>query len=73
MGRETIVMTGGTSGLGAIAAKQFVDARVELLLGARGRSPYPAFSVNLTRLDDVRALRRRSKRRWKPRRSTRSS
>jgi NAD(P)-dependent dehydrogenase (short-subunit alcohol dehydrogenase family) len=53
-----IVMTGGTSGLGAIAAKHFVDARLELLLGARRRGRYVAraLPVDLTKLDEVRAF-----------------
>jgi NAD(P)-dependent dehydrogenase (short-subunit alcohol dehydrogenase family) len=58
MGRAMIVMTGGTSGLGAIAAKHLVDHRVQLLLGVRNCRPSdtPAFPLDLTRLDDVRAF-----------------
>jgi NAD(P)-dependent dehydrogenase (short-subunit alcohol dehydrogenase family) len=53
-----IVMTGGTSGLGAVAARRFADAHVDLLLGARGGGPYvaPALPLDLTSLDDVRAF-----------------
>src|SRR5262249_17360954 len=55
---EMIVMTGGTSGLGAVAAKRLVDAGAELLLGARcsGRYVARALPVDLTKLDDVRAF-----------------
>jgi NAD(P)-dependent dehydrogenase (short-subunit alcohol dehydrogenase family) len=53
-----IVMTGGTSGLGAVAAKRLTDAHSDLLLGARGDGPYvaPALPLDLTSLDDVRAF-----------------
>jgi NAD(P)-dependent dehydrogenase (short-subunit alcohol dehydrogenase family) len=53
-----VIMTGGTSGLGAVAARYMVDAGVDLLLGARGNGAFvaPAFPVDLTRLDSVRAF-----------------
>jgi NAD(P)-dependent dehydrogenase (short-subunit alcohol dehydrogenase family) len=53
-----VVMTGGTSGLGAVAAKRLVEGGVDLLLGARGHGPFvaPALPVNLTRLGDVRSF-----------------
>lgn len=53
-----IVMTGGTSGLGASAAKRLIDAGEQLLLGARGRGPFVAraLPLDLARLDDVRTF-----------------
>jgi NAD(P)-dependent dehydrogenase (short-subunit alcohol dehydrogenase family) len=53
-----VVMTGGTSGLGAAAARRLVEARVDLLLGARGNGSYgaPSLPLDLTKLDDVRAF-----------------
>ncbi len=53
-----IVMTGGSSGLGAIAAASMVDAGVELLLGARADGPFvaPALHVDLSRLAEVRSF-----------------
>jgi NAD(P)-dependent dehydrogenase (short-subunit alcohol dehydrogenase family) len=50
-----VVMTGGTSGLGAVAARRLTDAGLNLLLAARGRGPFVAtsLSVDLTRLDEV--------------------
>jgi NAD(P)-dependent dehydrogenase (short-subunit alcohol dehydrogenase family) len=53
-----IVMTGGTSGLGAIAAANMVDAGVDLLLGARDDGPFvaPALHVDLSRLAEVRSF-----------------
>jgi NAD(P)-dependent dehydrogenase (short-subunit alcohol dehydrogenase family) len=53
-----VVMTGGTSGLGAVAARHLVDAEVELLLGARADGPFvaPAFPLDLTKLDSVGAF-----------------
>jgi NAD(P)-dependent dehydrogenase (short-subunit alcohol dehydrogenase family) len=53
-----IVMTGGTSGLGAVAAKRLVEAGADVLLGARGAGPFnaPSLPVDLTRLDGVRSF-----------------
>lgn len=55
----TIIMTGGTSGLGEIAAKQLLSTPdVRLLLGARRAGPSGAetLALDLTRLDQVRAF-----------------
>jgi hypothetical protein len=52
-----IVMTGGTSGLGEVAAKRFIQIpNTRLLLGARGRGPPGAetHSLDLMRLESVR-------------------
>jgi NAD(P)-dependent dehydrogenase (short-subunit alcohol dehydrogenase family) len=56
-----VVMTGGTSGLGAVAARHMVDAGLDLVLGARRRAEFvaPTLPLDLTRLDDVRAFARR--------------
>ena len=53
-----IVMTGGTSGLGAIAAARMVEAGANVLLGAREDGPFvaPAIHVELTRLAEVRSF-----------------
>lgn len=56
---RTIVMTGGTSGIGEVAARQVLatpDTR--LLLGTRGQAPDGAESLplDLTRLADVRSF-----------------
>src|SRR5262249_56701513 len=53
-----VVMTGGTSGLGAIAARRLVDTNVDLLLAGRREGAYGARSIrlDLTRLDDVRVF-----------------
>jgi NAD(P)-dependent dehydrogenase (short-subunit alcohol dehydrogenase family) len=50
-----IVMTGGTSGLGAIAAARMVDAGAGLLIGARKDGPFaaPALHVDLSNLREV--------------------
>jgi NAD(P)-dependent dehydrogenase (short-subunit alcohol dehydrogenase family) len=55
-----VVMTGGTSGLGAAAARRLVDANLDFLLGARRDSAYGArtLPLDLTRLDDVRVFAR---------------
>jgi NAD(P)-dependent dehydrogenase (short-subunit alcohol dehydrogenase family) len=51
-----VVMTGGTSGLGAVAARRLVEAHIDLVLGARGEGAYSGQSLplDLTRLNDVR-------------------
>jgi NAD(P)-dependent dehydrogenase (short-subunit alcohol dehydrogenase family) len=54
-----IVMTGGTSGLGDIAARRMLGSPdVRLLLGARGDGPTgaQALPLDLARLDSVRAF-----------------
>lgn len=56
---RTIVMTGGTSGFGELAARQVLAAEdVRLLIGARGPAPTGAESipVDLTSLESVRAF-----------------
>jgi NAD(P)-dependent dehydrogenase (short-subunit alcohol dehydrogenase family) len=62
---DIVVMTGGTSGLGAAAARRLVESRVDLLLGARGHGPYaaPSLPLDLTKLDDVRAFATKVERR----------
>src|SRR5262245_26537052 len=52
------VMTGGTSGLGAVAARRLVEANVDLLLGALGDGACSGRSIplDLTKLDDVRGF-----------------
>jgi NAD(P)-dependent dehydrogenase (short-subunit alcohol dehydrogenase family) len=53
----TIVMTGGTSGLGKVAAQRMVDSPdIRLLLGVRGDRPPDAHTLplNLARLQSVR-------------------
>jgi len=55
----TIVMTGGTSGLGEIAARRLVSSHTaRLLLGAREAGPQGAetLALDMTRLDNVRAF-----------------
>ncbi|MQY08522.1 SDR family NAD(P)-dependent oxidoreductase [Actinomadura macrotermitis] len=53
----TIVMTGGTSGIGAVALRRLA-AEGRVLLGARGPGPGAAetLPLDLARLDDVRAF-----------------
>ncbi|MFD0000489.1 SDR family NAD(P)-dependent oxidoreductase [Nocardia sp. NPDC127526] len=52
----TIVMTGGTSGFGALAVQHLTrPAGTRLLLGARSPGP-ETFPLDLTRLDSVRAF-----------------
>ena len=56
---NTIVMTGGTSGLGEVAAKRFIQTpNTRLLLGARRRGPLGAetLPLDLMRLENVRAF-----------------
>jgi NAD(P)-dependent dehydrogenase (short-subunit alcohol dehydrogenase family) len=55
----TIVMTGGTSGLGRVAARRMMGSRdIRLLLGARGDGLPHAHTLplDLARLDSVRAF-----------------
>jgi NAD(P)-dependent dehydrogenase (short-subunit alcohol dehydrogenase family) len=55
----TVVMTGGTSGLGASAAKEIMRSPdTRLLLGARGTGPKEAemLPLDLARLDEVRSF-----------------
>ncbi|KAA1423636.1 SDR family NAD(P)-dependent oxidoreductase [Mumia zhuanghuii] len=53
-----IVMTGGSSGLGAVAAESLARSDdVRLLVGARGAAPYgEALALDLTRLDATRSF-----------------
>ena len=57
---NTIVMTGGTSGLGEVAARRFIQTpNTRLLLGARrGGGPLGAetLPLDLTRLENVRSF-----------------
>jgi NAD(P)-dependent dehydrogenase (short-subunit alcohol dehydrogenase family) len=63
---KTIVMTGGTSGLGEVAARAFArSAENRLILGSRGRVPdgitslpadVEALPLDLTSLDEVRSF-----------------
>ena len=56
---NTIVMTGGTSGLGEVAAKRFIQTpNTRLLIGARRRGPLGAetLALDLMRLENVRAF-----------------
>jgi NAD(P)-dependent dehydrogenase (short-subunit alcohol dehydrogenase family) len=55
---SVVVMTGGSSGLGAIAAQRLVAAGVDLLSAARAQGPQGArtLTLDLTKLDDVRAF-----------------
>jgi NAD(P)-dependent dehydrogenase (short-subunit alcohol dehydrogenase family) len=56
---KTVVMTGGTAGLGAVAAQQiFRTQNTRLLLGARGRAPnqIETLHLDLTSLANVRAF-----------------
>jgi NAD(P)-dependent dehydrogenase (short-subunit alcohol dehydrogenase family) len=56
---ETVVMTGGTAGFGAIAAKKISDTpNTKLILGARDtkNSPIDALPLDLARLSDVRSF-----------------
>ncbi|TLG15738.1 SDR family NAD(P)-dependent oxidoreductase [Nocardia cyriacigeorgica] len=50
-----IVMTGGSSGFGAVAVREIVAAGHSLIVGARSPAD-PADSLDLTRLDSVRAF-----------------
>jgi NAD(P)-dependent dehydrogenase (short-subunit alcohol dehydrogenase family) len=51
-------MTGGTSGLGAVAANRLVRAGASVILGARGPAPAGTrvIPLDLVKLDDVRAF-----------------
>ena len=53
-----IVMTGGTSGLGLVAARRFREERNRLLIGARGKNSYPEgiIPLNLMNLEEVRTF-----------------
>jgi NAD(P)-dependent dehydrogenase (short-subunit alcohol dehydrogenase family) len=56
---KTVVMTGGTAGFGAIAAKKISDTpNTKLILGARDtkNSPIDALPLDLARLSDVRSF-----------------
>ena len=56
---KNVVMTGGTSGLGAVAVERIAQSPgTTVLLGARRPGPGPArtFRLDLARLDDVRAF-----------------
>jgi NAD(P)-dependent dehydrogenase (short-subunit alcohol dehydrogenase family) len=56
---EIVVMTGGTAGFGAIAAKRISDTpNTKLILGARDtkNSPIDALPLDLARLSDVRSF-----------------
>jgi NAD(P)-dependent dehydrogenase (short-subunit alcohol dehydrogenase family) len=56
---NTIVMTGGTSGLGEVAARRFIQtANTRLLLGARREGPPGAetLPLDLMRLENVRSF-----------------
>jgi NAD(P)-dependent dehydrogenase (short-subunit alcohol dehydrogenase family) len=56
---NTIVMTGGTSGLGEVAARRFIETpNTRLLLGARRRGPLGAetLPLDLMRLENVRSF-----------------
>jgi NAD(P)-dependent dehydrogenase (short-subunit alcohol dehydrogenase family) len=56
---KTVVMTGGTAGFGAIAAKKISDTRdTKLILGARDtkNSPIDALPLDLARLANVRSF-----------------
>jgi NAD(P)-dependent dehydrogenase (short-subunit alcohol dehydrogenase family) len=56
---NTIVMTGGTSGLGEVAAKRFIQTPdTRLLIGARRGGPLGAetLPLDLMRLENVRAF-----------------
>jgi NAD(P)-dependent dehydrogenase (short-subunit alcohol dehydrogenase family) len=56
---KTVVMTGGTAGFGAIAAKKISDTpNTKLILGARNtkNSPIDALPLDLARLANVRAF-----------------
>jgi NAD(P)-dependent dehydrogenase (short-subunit alcohol dehydrogenase family) len=69
---KTIVMTGGTSGLGAVALSHMTQERdVRVLLGARGTPPanIQTLPLDLARLD---SSPRRWSTGWAALRSTRS-
>ena len=56
---NTIVMTGGTSGLGEVAARRFIQTpNTRLLLGARREGPVGAetLPLDLMRLENVRSF-----------------
>jgi NAD(P)-dependent dehydrogenase (short-subunit alcohol dehydrogenase family) len=56
---NTIVMTGGTSGLGEVAARRFIQTpNTRLLLGARRGGPLGAetLPLDLMRLENVRSF-----------------
>ena len=56
---KTVVMTGGTAGFGAIAAKTIADTpNTKLILGARDtkNSPIDALPLDLARLANVRSF-----------------
>jgi NADP-dependent 3-hydroxy acid dehydrogenase YdfG len=56
---KTVVMTGGTAGFGAIAAKRISDApNTKLILGARDtkNSSIDALPLDLARLANVRSF-----------------
>jgi NAD(P)-dependent dehydrogenase (short-subunit alcohol dehydrogenase family) len=56
---KTVVMTGGTAGFGAVAAKRIFDAPdTQLILGARAanKSSIDALPLDLARLADVRSF-----------------
>lgn len=53
-----VVMTGGTSGLGLVAAQRLIEAGATLWMACRGEAPPGAVGLpaDLSRLDDVRAF-----------------
>jgi len=73
---KTVVMTGGTAGFGAVAAKKIFDTpNTRLILGARGdkNSSTEFLPLDLARLSNVRSSFNRSRRSWTAQRSTASS
>jgi NAD(P)-dependent dehydrogenase (short-subunit alcohol dehydrogenase family) len=56
---KTVVMTGGTAGLGQVAAQRInADPDVHLLLGTRSASPFETLPLDLGRLASVREFAR---------------
>src|SRR6202042_3927927 len=54
---KTVVMTGGTAGFGAIAAKKISDTpNTKLILGARDTKSIDAMPLDLARLGNVRSF-----------------
>lgn len=73
---KTVVMTGGTAGFGAFAAKRISDTpNTKLILGARGtkNSSIDVLPLDLASLRMFGLSFKRSRRSWKTRRSTSSS
>ena len=73
---KTVVMTGGTAGFGAVAAKRIFDTpNTKLILGARNSKNFSieTLSLDLARLSSVRSFVQALTKKLNGRRSTSSS